>query len=42
MGLQVTLNKDVFIVRFDDVSTAVHIRVREWAKDREGIRGRWS
>jgi len=36
MGLQVTLSKDVFILRFDDVSTAVHIRVQEWTKDREG------
>jgi hypothetical protein len=36
MDLQVTLSKDVFIVRFKDVSTAVHVRVQEWAKDREG------
>lgn len=36
MDLQVTLTKDVFIVRFKDVSTAVHVRVQEWAKDREG------
>jgi hypothetical protein len=36
MDLQVTLSKDVFIVRFKDVSTAVHIRVQDWAKDREG------
>jgi hypothetical protein len=36
MGLQITLNKDEFAVRFSEVSTAVYLRVRDWGKDDDG------
>jgi hypothetical protein len=36
MNLKLTLDKDVFIVRFTDASTALRIRVQEWGKDKDG------
>lgn len=36
MNLQITMNKDIFNVRFTDSSTAVYLRVQDWGKNAEG------
>lgn len=36
MGLRVEVTQDAYLVRFDDLSTAVEVSVREWTEDRDG------
>jgi hypothetical protein len=36
MGLRVTLEQDRFSIQFSDMSTAVQVRVQEWARTAEG------